>query len=452
LTPLTLRMAFWGPIILGLIFLGGRPSGAVFNPESFMLKNGMQVVVIPNRRAPVVFHMVWYKTGAADEPQGKSGIAHLFEHLMFKGTKSVPPGEFSRTIARHGGRDNAFTSQDYTAYFQIVARDKLDLVMRLEADRMQNLVLTDNEVLPERDVVLEERRSRTDNNPASQLWEATRAALFLNHPYKNPVIGWKHEIERLGTRDALEFYRRYYVPNNAILIVAGDVNAKELKPLAEKIYGVIPPGEKILRTRIKEPPQIASRRVELFSGRVGQPSISQTFLAPSYATAEGGSAYALLVLAEIFGGSTTAKLYRSLVVDQEIASSASAWFSPDSLDYGTFVVSASPRPGVLIEKVEMALQAAIIKLLKDGVSEEELKRAVSSMVASSVYARDSLSAAPNIFGQALSTGRTILDVESWPDRIKRVTVDDVNAAARAILRSESSVTAILRRKQKSADE
>ena len=185
MTPLTLRMAFLGLFILGLILPGGRPSAAVFNPESFMLKNGMQVVVIPNRRAPVVSHMVWYKTGAADEPQGKSGIAHLFEHLMFKGTKSVPPGEFSRTIARHGGRDNAFTSQDYSAYFQIVARDKLDLVMRLEADRMQNLVLTDNEVLPERDVVLEERRSRTDNNPASQLWEATRAALFLNHPYKN---------------------------------------------------------------------------------------------------------------------------------------------------------------------------------------------------------------------------------------------------------------------------
>ena len=370
---------------------------------------------------------------------------------MFKGTKSVPPGEFSRTIARHGGRDNAFTSQDYTAYFQTVARDKLDLVMRLEADRMQNLVLTDNEVLPERDVVLEERRSRTDNSPASQLWEATRAALFLNHPYKNPIIGWKHEIEGLNTQDALKFYRRYYVPNNAILIVAGDINAKELKPLAEKIYGTIPPGEKFLRNRVKEPPQIASRRVELVSGRVGQPTISQTFLAPSYATARGNRAYALLVLAEVLGGSTTAQLYRSLVVDRAIASSASAWFSPDSLDYGTFVVSASPRPGVTIEKVETALRESILKFLKDGVSEEELKRSVSSMVAGSVYARDSLSAAPNIFGQALSTGRTIAEVESWPNQINMVTVEEVNAAARAILRPESSVTSILRRKKKSGD-
>jgi len=452
LTPLTLRTALFSVFILGCLLLGGRPSAAVFYPESFTLKNGMQVVVIPNRRAPVVSHMVWYKVGAADEPQGKSGIAHFVEHLMFKGTKSVPPGEFSRTIARHGGRDNAFTSQDYTAYFQTVARDKLDLVMRLEADRMQNLVLTDNQVLPERDVVLEERRSRTDNSPASQLWEATRAALFLNHPYKNPIIGWKHEIERLNTQDALNFYRRYYVPNNAILIVAGDVNSKELKPLAEKFYGTIPPGKENLRARVKEPPQVASRRVELFSSRVGQPTISQTFLAPSFATARGNMAYALLVLAEILGGSTTAQLYRSLVVDQEIASSASAWFSPNALDYGTFVVSASPRPGETIAKVETALQESISKLLKDGVSVEELKHSVSSMVAGSVYARDSLSAAPNIFGQALSTGRTIAEVESWPNQINMVTVDDVNAAARAVLRSESSVTSILRRKKNSGDD
>jgi len=413
-----------------------------------MLKNGMQVVVIPNRRAPVVSHMVWYKTGAADEPRGKSGIAHFFEHLMFKGTKSVPPGEFSKIIARHGGRDNAFTTQDYTAYFQIVARDKLDLVMRLEADRMRNLVLTDAEVLPERDVVLEERRSRTDNNPGSQLWEASRAALFLNHPYKIPVIGWKHEIEQLTTKDALDFYKRYYVPNNAILIVAGDVDAKELKPLAEKYYGVIPRGRKIVRNRITEPPHLAGRRVEMASHRVGRPSISQTYLASSYATAKGNQAYALLVLAEIFGGSSTAQLYRSLVVDQNVASSAGAWFSADGLDFGTFGLSASPRPGVSLKKVEAALRAEVKKLLKEGVSEKELKRAVKSMVASAVYARDSLRAAPNIIGRALSTGRTIAEVESWPDRIKAVTVDEVNAAARAVLRAESSVTAILRKKQK----
>jgi zinc protease len=446
--PLRLLTAVFGIATVLVTVFATPSSAAVFNSESFVLKNGMQVVVIPNRRAPVVAHMVWYKTGAADEPRGKSGIAHFFEHLMFKGTKLVPPGEFSKIIARHGGRDNAFTTQDYTAYFQTVARDKLGLVMRLEADRMRNLVLTDAEVLPERDVVLEERRSRTDNNPSSQLWEASRAALFLNHPYKIPVIGWKHEIEQLTTNDALDFYRRYYVPNNAILIVAGDVDAKELKPLAEKYYGVIPRGRKIVRNRITEPPHRAGRRVEMASRRVGQPSISQTYLASSYATAKGNQAYALLVLAEIFGGGTTAQLYRSLVVDQGIASNAGAWFSADALDYGRFGLSASPRPGVSLEKVEAALQAEVKKLLKDGVSEKEIKRAVKSMVASAVYARDSLRAAPNIIGRALSTGRTIADVESWPDRIKAVTVDEVNAAARAIFRTETSVTAILRKKQK----
>lgn len=446
--PLRLQTAVLGIVTAMVTLIATPSSSAVFNPESFMLKNGMQVVVIPNRRAPVVSHMVWYKTGAADEPRGKSGIAHFFEHLMFKGTKSVPPGEFSKIIARHGGRDNAFTTQDYTAYFQIVARDKLDLVMRLESDRMRNLVLTDAEVLPERDVVLEERRSRTDNNPGSQLWEASRAALFLNHPYKIPVIGWKHEIEQLTTKDALDFYKRYYVPNNAILIVAGDVDAKELKPLAEKYYGVIPRGRKIVRDRIKEPPHLAGRRVEMASRRVGQPSISQTYLAPSYATAKGNQAYALLVLAEIFGGSSTAQLYRSLVVDQALASSAGAWFGADALDYGTFGLSASPRPGVPLKKVEAALQAEVKKLLKKGVTAKELKRAVSSMVASAVYARDSLRAAPNIIGRALSTGRTIADVESWPERIKSVTVDEVNAAARAVLRKEASVIAILRKKKK----
>ena len=179
-----------------------------------MLSNGMQVVVVTNERAPVVVHMVWYKVGAADEPIGKSGIAHFLEHLMFKGTKSVPPGEFSKIIARNGGMDNAFTSQDYTAYFQKVARNKLELVMRLEADRMTNLTLTDKEVLPERDVILEERRSRTDNDPGAQLYEASRAALFINHPYRFPVIGWKHEIEELTKKDALQFYKKFYNPNN----------------------------------------------------------------------------------------------------------------------------------------------------------------------------------------------------------------------------------------------
>lgn len=420
---------------------------AVFNPESFTLSNGMQVVVITNRRAPIVAHMVWYKVGAADEAEGKSGIAHFFEHLMFKGTKTVPPGEFSKIVARNGGSDNAFTTHDYTAYFQKVARDKLELVMKLEADRMTNLVLTDAEVLPERDVVLEERRSRTDNNPRAQLYEAARAALFLNHPYRAPVIGWKHEIEQLNTKDALEFYREFYVPNNAILIVAGDVTAAELRPLAEKYYGRIERGPDIVRKRVSEPPQLASRRVELSSPRVGQINWGKSFIAPSYRTAKGGEAYALQILAEILGGSSTSRLYRSLVIEKGLAASAGAWYSPNRLDHGIFGFSLTPRPGTDLSIAESALAVEIDRVLKEGVTSVEIDRAKKSLVAGAVYARDSLSAAPNIIGSALATGQTIESFEAWPDRIRAVTLQEVNDAARSILVDARSVTSVLRPKR-----
>ena len=433
-------------IILAAILLGNVPdSGAVvFNPKTFMLSNGMQVVVVTNRRAPIVAHMVWYKIGAADEPRGKSGVAHLFEHLMFKGTKTYPPGEFSKIVARNGGTENAFTSQDYTAYFQKVARDKLELVMRLESDRMTNLILTDKEVLPEKDVVLEERRSRTDNNPSAQLYEASQAALFLNHPYKIPVIGWKHEIAALTTKDALDFYRRYYVPNNAILIVAGDITVEELRPLAEKYYGTIPRGADIVRKRVSEPPQLAARRVEMDSPRVGQPSWSRYYIAPSYRTAKGNEAYALQIFADIVGGGTTSRLYRNLVVEQGIAASAGAWYNPSQFDSSTFGLSVSPRPGTSLAAAEKALLADIAAILKKGLTADEIARSKQKLVASAVYARDSLSAAPNIIGGALATGRTIEDMESWPDRINAVTLEEVNKAARATLIERHSVTNILR--------
>ena len=428
------------------LLVGSAPNAGavVFNPKSFMLPNGMQVVVVTNRRAPIVAHMVWYKIGAADEPRGKSGIAHFFEHLMFKGTKNYPQGEFSKLVARNGGTENAFTAQDYTAYFQKVARDKLELVMKLEADRMTNLVLTDKEVLPERDVVLEERRSRTDNNPAAQLYEASQAALFLNHPYKIPVIGWKHEIAALTTKDALDFYRRYYVPNNAILIVAGDVTVDELRPLAEKYYGVIPRGRDIVRKRVSEPPQLAARRVEMESPRVGQPGWSRYYIAPSYRTGKGNQAYALQVFAEIIGGGTTSRLYRSLVVDQGIAASAGAWYNPSQYDSGSFGLSVSPRPGKSLAAAEKALLKELRSILKNGVTAEEVARTKKKLVAGAVYARDSLSAAPNIIGRALTTGQSIQDMEAWPDRINEVTLQQVNEAARAVLIERRSVTNILR--------
>jgi zinc protease len=428
---------------LGLLSMVTAVDAAVFSPASFTLPNGLQVVVISNHRAPIAIQMVWYRVGAADEPAGKSGIAHFLEHLMFKGTKDVPPGEFSKIVASNGGQDNAFTSQDYTAYFQRVAKDKLELVMKLEADRMANLVLTDAEVLPERDVVLEERRSRTGNNPGAQLYEHARAALYMNHPYRIPVIGWKSEIAQLTTEDAIAFYRRHYAPNNAILIVAGDVTADEIRPLAEKYYGSIPRQEMKPRARAAEPEQLAARRVVLKSPRVRQPSWSRTYLAPSYTTSTGAEAYALQVLAEILGGNATSRFYRSLVVDQAVAASASAWYSADGLDSGSFGISGSPRPGTVIDVVETAILAQIKSLITGGVSADEVDRAKRSLMAGAIYVQDSLRAGPNIFGRALTSGRTIEDVENWPERIGAVTAADVDAAAKAVFRDNRSVTSVL---------
>lgn len=430
-------------VALSLVSTTTPANGAVFNPASFMLSNGLQVVVISNHRAPIAIQMVWYRVGAADEAIGESGVAHFLEHLMFKGTKEIPSGEFSKIVAANGGQDNAFTSHDYTAYFQRVAKDRLELVMKLEADRMTNLVLTDTEVLPERDVVLEERRSRTGNNPGAQLYEHSRAALYMNHPYRLPVIGWKGEIEKLTTEAAIAFYRRYYAPNNAILIIAGDVTADEIRPLAEKYYGPIPRRPLPLRVRAAEPEQRAARRVVLKSSRVRHPSWSRTYLAPSYTTATGAEAYALQVLAEILGSNATSRLYRSLVIDQAVAASASAWYSADGLDSGEFGISGSPRIGIGIDVVETAFSVQIKRLLSGGVSADEVARAKRSLKADAIYARDSLSAGPNIFGRALTSGRTIEDVENWPERIGAVTPANVDAAAKVVFRDNRSVTSIL---------
>jgi len=334
-TPMLGLARLAGAAFFSLIFvaagLASLAQARVFDPETFTLANGLQVVVIENRRAPIVTHMVWYKVGAADESAGESGNAHFLEHLMFKGTNTLGPGEFSEIIAQNGGQENAFTSYDYTAYYQTVANDRLEIVMRHEADRMANLVLTDALVLPERDVILEERRSRVDNEPGSQLRETMQAGLYLNHPYRVPVIGWEHEIRSLSTETALAFYRRWYAPNNAVLVVAGDVDADEVRRLAEKYYGKVPAGEVLERVRPTEPPQYAARRVTLENARVRQPSLSISYLAPAHNSPGGEHAYALQVLDQILGGGATSRLYRSLVVEQGLAASRGQRLRRDGL-------------------------------------------------------------------------------------------------------------------------
>lgn len=430
-----------------LAFSSATPALAVekgvFFPETFTLSNGMQVVVIPNRRVPVVTHMVWYRVGAADEERGESGIAHFLEHLMFKGTDEVPPGAFSRTVAKNGGRDNAFTSWDYTAYYQNVARDRLELVMKMEADRMSNLRLTDEVVYPERDVIIEERRQRIENEPADRIGEQINATLYVHHPYGTPVIGWPQEMATLTREDAERFYKTWYTPNNAILVVSGDISAEELKPLAEKYYGSIPARAVPERKRVQEPPIGAARRVILRDDEVRQPSIRRNWLAPSYRTDKDGHAYPLQVLSEIMSGGPTSRLYRSLVMDQKLATSAYLGYSPSAWDVTAISAGATPAAGVPMDKLEAALEAEIRKVVEKGVTEEEVATAKKRMLAEAAYARDSLTGPAQALGAALATGQTIDDVENWPVRIDAVTAEQVNAAARAVLGQTNHVTGLL---------
>jgi len=419
-------------------------NAVVFNPKHYTLPNGMQVVIVTNRNAPVVSHMLWYKVGSADEPPGQSGIAHLLEHLMFKGTKLVPNGQFSKVVARNGGVDNAFTSYDFTAYFQMVSRKKLALVMKMEADRMRNLDLNDTKISLEREVVLEERSTRTDNSPAAQLYEAKQAALYINHPYRNPVIGWSHEIKSLSAKQLMRFYRRFYVPNNAILIVSGDVSDAELRPLIEKYYGVIPKGQTIIRERLREPLHIVPRRLELSSARVGQSQLNRTYITPSYRTAKGIEAYALEILADILAGGKRSRLFRKLVIKKSIAASVMASYDPNAYDLGEFNIFITPRSGVSLKSLETEVDKEIGLILKRGVTKEELKRSVRSLISSAVFARDSVSAAPNIIGRGLTTGQTIKDIESWPERLKKVTDGDILTAAKKVFQLRNSVTSLLK--------
>lgn len=409
--------------------------------SSFTLANGMQVVVVPDTRAPVVTHMVWYRVGAADEHRGTSGIAHFLEHLMFKSTEKIPIGEFSKIVARLGGQDNAFTGHDATAYFQRVTKEHLKRVMEMEADRMVNLRLTEKEVLTERDVILEERRSRIENSPGAILDEQMSAALYLNHPYGIPVIGWMHEMAKLSPQDALSFYKLHYAPNNAVLVVAGDVTAAEVKSLAEASYGKIPSNPAITpRVRASEPEPRVPRRLELKDPRVGRLSISRYYFTPSYTTAAPGEAEALDLLMKIVGGGSTGRLYQELVVKQKIATSASGYYSGGGLDSGKIGVSAVVADGSDAAKVEAAIDAVLADIKANGVTEEEVARGKRAYLAEYVYESDNQSTLARRYGWGLTLGRTIAQIDSWPADFAKVTADQVKQAAIKHLELRRSVT------------
>jgi zinc protease len=436
-----LVFASFGLASIAVAFDGARGAPRV---AEFKLANGLQVLVIPDHRAPVVTQMVWYRVGAADEPRGSSGIAHFLEHLMFKGTEAIPPGQFSKIVARNGGEDNAFTNHDVTAYFQRVAKDRLPTMMAMEADRMANLRLSEEDVATERKVILEERRSRVDNDPSSILQEQMMAALYENHPCGIPVIGWEHEIRDLDREDALRFYKRFYAPNNALLVVAGDVEPEEVKRLAEETFGKLRPNNALNgRSRAEEGDHSAPVRVKLEDSRAGRMTVQRYYLAPSYASAAPGEAEALDLMMRVAAIGSISKLYKRLVIEQKQAASAGGWYSDSGLDAGRLAFSAIGSEKVSAPELEQAIDGVVAELRESGITQEELDRARSAYIAEFVYTSDSQSRMARLYGWRLAVGMTVEDVEAWPDRLKQVTIEDIRQVARKYLVEKNSVTGVL---------
>ncbi len=409
----------------------------------FTLDNGMQVVVIEDHRAPVVTHSVWYRVGSADEVTGKSGLAHFLEHLLFKGTTKYPYGRFENLMDINGVESNAFTTSDYTAYYQRVAIDRLPLMMELESDRMQNLVLTDSNVRPELEVVREERRMRIENEPTALFGEQIDAALYTAHPYGRPVIGWMSEVQSLTKDDALEFYKKYYTPANAVLIVAGDVDPKDIKRLAEKNYGILKNTfQPKPRQRTPEPAPLVERRITMTSDRTPSASMLKVYLTPSYSTQSNNDATALDILAAVLGSNSQSRFYKTLVLDKKLALQAGAYFLGDQLDNGKFQIYVLPNPGVELAKLEAAVDAIVTDVQTNGVTKQELDRVLEQSLAEQVYALDDQNVLLRRAGAAIMTGQTAkqaFDTSQWG----QVTLDDIKRVANTYLQPQNSVIGIM---------
>lgn len=413
---------------------------------SFTLKNGLRLVVIPDHRSPVVTHMVWYQVGGADDPPGLSGTAHFFEHLMFRGTKTVPNGELSKTVARNGGQDNAQTSDDFTVYFQRIARDRLPLMMQLEADRMVNLDLSESNLNTERQVVLEERHLRVDSEPRAQAEEQMEAALHLSHPYGRPVIGWEAEIRRIGRAEALDFYQHHYAPNNAIVVVAGDVNPNDVLKLAQQKYEPVAPHMLVPRMNEPAPPRLAPARLNFAIPGTDLPQWIRIYRVPGYIGSSRGTAEALEVMTAILGGGPTSRLYRTLVVDRKLAVDVSANYDGHNRGPSELMISAVPREGVSFATLEAAVDQVFAGLDRAPPETGEFDRAKTRLVADYTYQHDNQFLLAQDYGQGLSIGLTIADIEDWPNRIRAVTAPDVRNVAQKYLVARESVTGLMQAK------
>ncbi len=412
---------------------------SIFETQTFTLDNGMQVAVIENHRAPVVTHMVWYKTGGIDDPAGKSGIAHLLEHMMFKGTAAVPDGEFSKIIARNGGSENAFTSLDYTAYYQNIARDRLELVMFLESDRMKNLRFSQEDFAPELEVVKEERLMRIENHPAGLLNERRNAMLWGEHPYGRPIIGTKKELSSLTLKDAKRFYQTHYAPDNAVLVVAGDITADELKPLAEKYYGKIPPSRTAVAKRQFSTHYPTRSRIEMRHPQVNLYSLQRVYIVPSYLSENKEQSFSYAVLDEILGTYHLGKMYNHFIVNKKTARSVGAGYSGFSLDKGTFAFSITAAENESLTNLEKELDRFTDPA---SLTQKDLDKAKKRLVADLEYLDDNPESAANLVGRFYALGLTIEDLKNWKSNIENVTLADVKKAYADML-SAASVTTYL---------
>lgn len=430
-------------LVMALSFAAVVPAQAASAPEipppvHFTLDNGLEVVVIEDRRAPVITQMLWYRVGSADDPVGLSGMAHYVEHLMFKATETRDEGEFDAILRAQGARSNAFTSFDYTAYFQTIAADRLEIAMQLESERMAGLRIDRSAWLTERDVILEERGQTLESQPNRVMAEQLRATLFRHHPYGIHPLGWRHEMALLDGETADAFYRAHYGPNNAVLILAGDIGADTARELAERHYGPIPANPDITpRERRAEPPQLAERRLILRDERVAQPSVNRLYLAPTRRAGDQREAAAMQVMAALLGGTRTSVLDRRLVHEDEIALSVWASYSGTALDHGTFSLGAVPAEGVSLAEVEAALDSVLAEFIESGIDAEQLERVRRQLRAWAIYELDEAQSRARSVGAALTTGLGLVDVTGWIETLLSIEEDEIMAAARALDRRAS---------------
>ncbi len=417
---------------------------ALFNAESIQLDNGLQIIAIPNHRAPIVHHMLWYKAGAAQEITGHSGVAHFLEHLLFKGTnhpeRPLAAGEFSKHIQKLGGRDNAFTSNDATVFHQTVSKKHLKTVMQMEADRMRHAIPPEEHVLSERDVIIEERNQRTDNNPHARFYEQMRSALFSEHPYGRPIIGWSKEIQAMNSTDTKNFYNRWYHPNNAILVITGDVTLDEILPNIQSIYGVIPKGTDIPIRHFPVIPDFEGKTVVTqHESQIKQPQWTRGYRVPSFHKNKE-DALALQVLENILDGGATTRLYKKLTVEKKKAINVSLSYSPNNYGTASLWISATPAEGTSLQELETEIDALLTDLIAHGVTDQEISEAKTRLKNSAIFARDSLSTPAQIIGQALVTGSNLKDIETWDIQIDSVTKDQIQNVSNRYLKTGEQET------------